>query len=102
LLRQDLVKNLIARKDGDLCTIKEALSEASSIMSRQSVRNGELAENNGVLLLANKLKRQLQYRSEAIGVEDQHALKAAVTVKILQRRHSADDLISNKLVFSFF
>lgn len=96
LLRQDLVKHLIARKDGDLSTIKEASIDAS-IKSIHSV-NDERNNNHGVLLV-NKLKRQMQFKSEAIDVGDHPAFNPLT--KLLKRRHSADDLIG-KPVSGFF
>ena len=98
LLRQDLVKHLIAKKAGDLSTIKEASIDASI----RSVNGGEPAVgNNPGILLANKLKRQLQHRSEVVDFDEHHVLKAAVKMKMLKRKHSADDLIL-KPVSGFF
>ena len=99
LLRQDLVKHLIAKKAGDLSTIKEGSIDASI---RSVNGGGEPADrNNHGVLLSNKLKRQLQHRSEVIDLDDHPALKVAVKMQMLERKHSADDLIL-KPVSGFF
>ena len=93
LLRRDLVKLLIAKKD--LSTIKERSIEFSKMSSLPGIgsKNDAAAVNEPVPRRSNNLDQQL-IKPEPIDV-DAHPVLNAVKNEINDRRHSADDFNLN-------